>query len=114
MLDFARIWNAKPKIVFSSSLRDVEGNSRLVQGDVSDVLDQLRREFSGDLAVGGPTLASEFIRRGLVDEYRLVIHPVVLGDGTPFFPALDRPIDLRLVDTRRFASGVMYLAYARP
>jgi dihydrofolate reductase len=112
-VDFARIWNAKPKIVFSSSMRAVEGNSRLVQGDVSEVLDQLRREFSGDLSVGGPTLASEFIRRGLVDEYRLVVHPVVLGGGTPFLPRLDRPIDLRLVDTRRFASGAVYLGYAR-
>jgi dihydrofolate reductase len=112
MLDFARIWNATPKIVFSSSLPNVEGNSRLARGDPAEVLDDLRREFGGELSVGGPTLAAQFIRRGLVDEYRLVVHPVVLGGGTPFFPSLDRPIDLRLVDTRRFASGVVYLGYA--
>lgn len=113
MREFARIWNAKPKIVFSSTLRDVVGNSRLVSGDVGAVLDQLRRDIEGDLSVGGPTLAAEFIRRGLVDEYRLVVHPVILGGGTPFFPPLETRLDLRLVDTRRFASGATYLGYAR-
>ena len=77
------------------------------------MLARIREEFDGDLEVGGPTLAAEFIRRGLVDEYRLVVHPVVLGAGTPFFPPLDEPLRLRLVDTRRFASGALYLGYAR-
>jgi dihydrofolate reductase len=111
-LDFARIWNATPKIVFSRSLESVVGNSRLVRGDVGEELAKLKEEFDGDLAVGGPTLASAFIERGLVDEYRLVVHPVVLGAGTPFFPRLDRPIGLRLLETRTFASGVVYLGYA--
>ena len=92
MLDFARIWNAKPKIVFSTTLDRVEGNSRLVRGDVGEVLAQLRTEFEGDLEVGGPTLAAAFIERGLVDVYQLVVHPVVLGAGTPFFPRLERPM----------------------
>lgn len=113
MRDFARIWNATPKIVFSSSLRAVEGNSRLARGDAAEELERVRREFSGEVSVGGPTLAADFIRRGLVDEYRLVVHPVILGGGTPFFPSLDGPLDLRLVDMRRFASGAMYLGYAR-
>ena len=110
--DFARIWNAKPKIVFSTTLETVAWNSRLVTGDVGDELAKLRLEFDGDLAVGGPTLASAFMERGLVDEYRLVVHPVVLGAGTPFFPALNRPIGLRLRETRTFESGVVYLGYA--
>ena len=100
----------------SSSRRrstEVQWNSRLVRGDVGEVLARIREEFDGDLEVGGPTLAAEFIRRGLVDEYRLVVHPVVLGAGTPFFPPLDEPLRLRLVDTRRFASGALYLGYAR-
>ena len=67
MLDFARIWNAKPKIVFSTMLDRVKGNARLVTGDVGEVLAQLRTEFDGDLEVGGPTLAAAFIERGLVD-----------------------------------------------
>jgi dihydrofolate reductase len=56
-------------------------------------------------------LAAEFVRRGLVDEYRLVVHPVVLGSGTPFFPKLDSPIPLRLAATRTFDSGAIYLRY---
>lgn len=110
--EFARIWNAMPKIVFSSTLDSVEWNSRLVRGDVAEELARLRTEFDGDLDVGGATLASAFIRRGLVDEYRLVVHPVILGAGTPFWPKLDAPIRLRLIDTHRFASGVLYLGYA--
>jgi dihydrofolate reductase len=112
MVDFARIWNAKPKIVFSKSLESVAWNSRLVRGDAAEELDRLKAEFPGDLHVGGPTLASAFIRRGLVDEYRLVVHPVILGAGTPFFPALEKPAGLRLLETRTFASGVVYLGYA--
>ena len=112
MLEFARIWNAKPTIVFSSTLESVDGNSRLVSGDVGEELARLRTEFYGDLHIGGPTLASAFIRRGLVDEYRLVVHPVVLGSGTPFFPRLETPIHMRLSETRTFDSGAIYLGYA--
>jgi dihydrofolate reductase len=111
MREFARIWLAMPKIVFSSTLDRVDWNSRLVRGDVAEELARLRTEFDGDLAVAGPTLASEFIRRGLVDEYRLVIHPVILGAGTPFLPPLDSPIRLRQTESREFSSGVRYLAY---
>jgi dihydrofolate reductase len=112
MLDFARIWNPKPKIVFSRTLDRVDWNSRLVSGDVVGELARLRTEFDGDLDVGGPTLASAFIQRRLVDEYRLLIHPVILGAGTPFFPRLDHPVGLRLIENRTFASGVEYLGFA--
>jgi dihydrofolate reductase len=110
--EFARIWNAMPKVVFSSSLTSVEWNSRLVRGDPADELARLRTEFDGDMGVAGPTLASGFIRRGLVDEYRMVVHPVILGAGTPYLPPLDEPIRLRLTETKTFASGVTYLGYA--
>jgi dihydrofolate reductase len=109
--EFARIWNATPKVVFSTTLGQVEHNSRLVRGDIPDVLEQLRTEFDGDLDVGGPTLAGQFIQRGLVDEYRLVVHPVVLGGGLPFWPALAEPIRLRLVETRRFGNGAELRSY---
>jgi dihydrofolate reductase len=112
MVDFARIWTAKPKVIFSTTLTDVDWNARLARGDVADELAKLRSEFDGDLDVGGPTLASAFIRRGLVDEYRLVVHPVVLGGGTPFFPPLETPLSLRLVDSRTFGSGAQYLGYS--
>jgi dihydrofolate reductase len=111
MREFARIWKQMPKIVFSSSLDSVDHNSRLVQGDVGEVLDRMREEFPGDLDVAGANLAGQFVRRGLVDEYQLVVHPVVLGSGTPFWPQLDAPLHLRLTDTRRFASGAEVRTY---
>jgi dihydrofolate reductase len=111
MLDFARIWNPKPKIVFSRSLERVEGNARLVRAESDEDFARMKAEFDGELEVCGPTLAAEFIRRGLVDEYRLVVHPVILGAGTPYFPRLERPLALRLTETRTFASGVVYLGY---
>ena len=112
MLEFARIWADTPKVVFSSTLASVAHNSRLVRGDVGEELARVRAEFDGDLDVGGPTLAASFIRRGLVDEYRLLVHPVVIGAGTPFFPALETRLRLRLVETQRFESGVVYLGYS--
>ncbi len=111
MREFARIWNPHPKIVFSNSLDRVEHNSRLVRGDVAPVLDELRREFSGDLAVGGPNLAAQFVRLGLVDEYRVVVHPVVLGAGTPYWPRLETPLRVRLVEAHPFASGAEARTY---
>jgi len=95
----------------SSSLGRVEHNSRLVRGDVGAVLEDLREEFDGDFDVAGPNLASQFVRRGLVDEFRLVVHPVVLGAGTPFWPEVDVPLRVRLVDTRTFDSGAELRTY---
>jgi dihydrofolate reductase len=110
-LEFQRQWLRIPKIVFSSTLPSVDWNSRLVRGDVGDELSRLREEFDGDFEVAGARLASEFVRRGLVDRYEVVVHPVILGSGTPYLPSLDRRIPLRLTDTRTFASGVSYRGY---
>jgi dihydrofolate reductase len=112
MREFSRIWKPMPKIVFSSTLTDVDWNSRLVRGDIGEELAHLKDEFDGDLDIGGARLAASFIQRGLIDEYRLLVHPVIIGGGTPFFPKLDEPISLRLVDSHTFGSGVMYLGYA--
>jgi dihydrofolate reductase len=112
-LEFARIWKALPKIVFSKTLEKVEGNARLVRGGVAEEVAKLKEEPGKDLAVGGAGLASTLIRLGLVDEYRLFVSPVVVGGGTPFFPALDESIDLELVETRTFASRVLYVRYRR-
>ncbi|HEY8168596.1 MAG TPA: dihydrofolate reductase family protein [Candidatus Limnocylindrales bacterium] len=113
MREYARIWNAMPKVVFSTTLESVDFNSRLVRGDVAERLAELRTEFSGDIDVGGPTLAAQFIERDLIDDYRLVVHPVILGSGTPYFPGHQRPQGLRLVETRTFASGAVMLAYRK-
>ena len=112
MLEFARITNPMPKIVFSTTLGSVTWNSRRVEGDVGDVLARVREEFPGDLVLGSPRLAAEFVRRGLVDVYRPVVHPVILGGGLPFFPDLERPVGLRELDEHRFGSGVVALGYA--
>jgi dihydrofolate reductase len=109
--EYARIWNRIPKIVFSTSLDHVEHGARLVRGDVGEVLTDVRREFPGNLGVGGPNLAGQFVRRGLVDQFQMVVHPVVLGAGTPFWPPLDSPMKLRLTDTHRFESGAVAATY---
>jgi dihydrofolate reductase len=113
VVEFARIWRDMPKVVFSRTLEKVDWNSRLVRDNIAEEVTKLKAQPGKDMDVGGPTLASTFMRLGLIDEYRLVVHPVVLGGGTPFFPALDSAISLRLVETRTFASGVAYLRYQR-
>ena len=108
--EFARIWKAVPKLVFSTTLDEVVGNARLLREVVADEIRELKEE-EGELAVGGPGLASTLIELGLVDEYRLFVKPTIVGGGTPFFPALDERIDLELVETRTFGSRVVYLRY---
>ncbi len=89
----------------------MEGTATLVRDNAAEELAKLKQQPGKDLAVGGAGLASTFIELGLVDEYRLFVSPVVLGAGTPYFPALDERIDLELVETRTFASRVVYLRY---
>jgi dihydrofolate reductase len=112
-LEFARIWKDTPKIVFSRTLEKVEGNARLATSSAAEEVARLKEQPGKDLAVGGAGLASTFIKLGLVDEYRLFVSPVVLGAGTPYFPALDERIDLELVETRTFGSRVVYVRYRR-
>jgi dihydrofolate reductase len=113
MREFARIWNATPRFVFSTMLEHVDHNSRLVRGDVGEVLSEVRRELDGDLEVGGPDLAGQFLRHGLVDEIELVVHPVVLGSGLRFWPTLDAPLAFELREVHRFSSGAVALTYVR-
>ena len=112
-LEFARIWKALPKIVFSNTLDEVEGNTRLARDGLAEEVARLKEQPGKDLAVGGAGLASTLIELGLVDEYRLFVSPVVLGGGTPYFPALEERIDLELVETRTFGSRVVYVRYQR-
>jgi dihydrofolate reductase len=111
--EFARIWKDTPKIVFSRTLEAVTGNAKLVKGDAADEVGALKDEPGGYLAVGGAGLASSLMERDLIDEYRLFVRPVVLGGGTPYFPALTRRIGLELAETRVFGSRVVHLRYRR-
>ena len=112
-LEFARLWQDLPKIVFSRTLEEVEGNARLATDGVAEEVAGLKGRPGKDLAVGGAGLAATCIELGLVDEYRLFVSPVVLGAGTPFFPALDERVGLKLVETRTFGSRVVYVRYRR-
>jgi dihydrofolate reductase len=113
VLEFARIWKALPKIVFSTTLERVEGNARLARDGVAEEVARLKEQSGKDVAVGGAGLASSLIGLGLVDEFGLFVSPVVLGAGTPYFPRLDDRIDLELVETRTFGSRVVYERYRR-
>jgi dihydrofolate reductase len=113
VLEFARIWKDTPKIVFSTTLEEVEGNARLVRDGVAEEVGKLKEQPGMDLAVGGAGLASTFMKLGLIDEYRLFVSPVVLGGGMPYFPALDERINLELIETQTFGSRVVYVRYRR-
>ena len=109
--DFALIWQAMPKVVFSRTLRSVDGaNTTLARDDLRSELISLRESVGGDVAVGGAELAAEAARLDLIDEYRLFVHPVAVGGGIPFFPR-DHRVDMELAETRTFSSRVVYLRY---
>jgi len=113
-LEFARLWKAIPKVVFSSTLTEVEGNASLASDDLATEVARLKSQpREGDVSIGGARLSAQAIALGLVDEFRLFVSPVVLGGGTPYFPALDHSIDLDLIETRTFGSRVVYLRYER-
>jgi dihydrofolate reductase len=111
--EYARIWKPKPKIVFSTTLEQVGWNSRLVRGNVAEEVSRLKAQPGITMSVGGPGLASSFMQLGLIDEYRLYVHPVILGGGKAMFPQLRDKIGLRLVETHTFGSGVVLLHYQR-
>ena len=111
-LEFAALWKALPKVVFSTTLSAVQGNARLASGGLAEEIERLRADpAEGDVAIGGATLAAEAAGLGLIDEYRARVYPVLVGGGIPFFPQRERRVDLELVETRTFSSSVVYLRY---
>ncbi len=110
--EFARIYREKPKLVFSHTLNQVEGpKARLAAGSLLDEARRLKNEDGLDMEVSGAELASGLIQQGLVDEYLFYIHPVILGGGRRALPALERPAQLKLLESRTFSSGVVYVRY---
>ncbi|GAA1760888.1 dihydrofolate reductase family protein [Agromyces humatus] len=110
--EWAALWNPLPKVVFSTTLSTVQGNARLASGGLAEEIERLRAEpGEGDIAIGGATLAAEAAASGLIDEYRVIVYPVLVGGGIPFFPQHERRVDLELAETRTFNSGVVYLSY---
>jgi dihydrofolate reductase len=110
-LEYAQRWLNMPKVVFSSTISEVEGNARLVSGDAVTEITRLKREEGGPMDIAGATLAAAAMRAGLIDEYAIVTHPVLVGGGTPFFAALDSWVNLTLVETRPFPDGVLLTRY---
>ena len=109
--EFAQIWKDLPKVVFSTTLSEVEGNWRLANSGLAEEVAALKAEPGGDIGVGGARLAASCIELGLVDEFQMFVNPVVLGGGTPFFPPLENQLELELAETRTFASRVVFLRY---
>jgi dihydrofolate reductase len=110
--DFATVWQDLPRIVFSTTLTEVQGSGRLATGDLAEEVQRLKEQSGGDVGVGGARLAAGLTRLGLIDEYELFVYPTVIGGGTPYF-AVDEPLDLELLDTRTFGDRVVYLRYRR-
>ena len=108
--DFAAAWRSQPKWVVSRSLKSVGPNATLVEADIEAVIRLLKAELVGEIEVGGPELARSLTDLGLIDEYRLYVHPVVLGRGKPFFAGPRPP--LRLVASDRIDENVIRLTYA--
>lgn len=110
--EFAEVWNPLPKIVFSTTLTSVQGNARLATRSLKEEIETLQADpTTGDIAIGGATLAAEAAALGLIDEYRIMIHPVLVGGGIPFFARGGERTDLELIETRTFGSKVAFLAY---
>ncbi len=111
-LEWAALWNPLPKVVFSTTLSAVQGSARLASGGLAEEIERLRAEpGEGEIAIGGATLAAQVAALGLIDEYRVMVYPVLVGGGIPFFPQRERRVDLELVETRTFSSKVVYLRY---
>ncbi len=114
-VEFARIWLPMPKVVFSQTLREADWNTTVVRDDVTATLTGLvARSRHGVVAFGGPTFAATLMGLGLVDEYQLFVHPVLLGGGTPLFGGIHERRRLELVASRCYDDAVVAIRYADP
>ncbi|WP_329576153.1 dihydrofolate reductase family protein [Streptomyces sp. NBC_01361] len=117
MAEFAGIWRNMPKIVFSRTLENTaentDWNTTIVRDVVVEDILALKAQPGGDMSLGGAGLAATFMELDLVDEFRVYVHPVLIGSGKPLFPAAGRAVALRLMETRTFGNGVVMLRYRR-
>jgi dihydrofolate reductase len=111
--EYARIWRNMPKVVFSRTLHHADWHTTIVREVVVEDILALKAQDGGDLALGGADLAAEFLRHDLVDEFRVYVHPVLLGRGKRLFREGDALTSLRLTGSRRFGNGVVLLQYER-
>jgi dihydrofolate reductase len=111
--EFAEVWCALPKIVFSHTLDGVQGSARLAEGSVAEEIAAAAAATDKDVEIGGAGLAASAIELDLVDELRMFRNPIVLGGGTPFLPPVTENLPLELIETKTFASRVVYERYGR-
>jgi dihydrofolate reductase len=111
--EFADIWSAIPKVVFSRTLDRVEGNARLAEAPLAEEVAAALAATDKDVEIGGAGLAAAAIELDLVDELRIFRNPIVVGGGTPFLPPVTEDLDLELLETRTFASRVIFERYRR-
>ncbi len=106
--------NSLPKIVFSKTLHKAEwNNTRLVRGDAAEEIKKLKEQPGKDMIIlASSDLAASLAEHGLIDEYRIMVNPIALGEGKPLFQGMKRDLRLKLLDVRRFASGNVLLSYA--
>ena len=112
MKEFSKIWREMPKIVYSRTLESADWNTTIVREVEVDEVEELKSQPGGDMAIGGADLAATFMRHHLIDEYRIYVHPVLIGQGQPLFPPSETALPLKLVETRTFGSGVVLLRYS--
>jgi len=113
MVEFAAIWRDMPKFVFSRTMEGAGWNTTVVRHVVPEEIEALKARPGGDMVLGGADLAASFMRHDLIDEYRLYVHPVVIGRGKPLFPPRAARVVLGLAQTRTFGNGVVLLRYER-
>ncbi|TML40941.1 MAG: dihydrofolate reductase [Actinobacteria bacterium] len=113
MVEFAAIWRDMPKFVFSRTMEGAGWNTTVVRHVVPEEIEALKARPGGDMVLGGADLAASFMRHDLIDEYRLYVHPVVIGRGKPLFPPGAAKVVLGLAETRTFGNGVVLLRYER-
>jgi dihydrofolate reductase len=113
IVEFARIWRDMPKVVYSRTLERAGANATVVRDVVPAEVLALKAQPGGDLVVGGADLGAEFAGHDLIDEYRVYVHPIVIGRGTPMLRASDAKVPLSLIETHTFGNGVVLLRYER-
>ena len=113
MEPFAQTISAAKKYVVSSTLKEVDWNAELVRGDLGKAVQQLKRESSKGLFVGGVKLPLALTELGLIDEYEIVVHPRIAGHGPTLFAGLSKYLDLKLVSRLEFGSGAVAMRYVR-
>jgi dihydrofolate reductase len=111
--EFAAVWRALPKVVFSRTLDGVQGNARLAEASVADEVAAALDATDKPVSIGGAGVAAQAVELGLLDELRMFRYPVVVGGGTPFLPPVTEDVPLELIETRTFGSRVIFERYGR-